>query len=43
MDRHTSELLHDRSMHDAMSRFMFLAGIVAVIVVLHRIFYHVAF
>jgi hypothetical protein len=43
MDRHTSELLHDRSAHDAMSRFVFLAGIVAVIVVLHRILYHVAF
>lgn len=43
MDRHTSEMLHDRSMHDAMTRFVFLTGIVAVIVILHRLLYHVAF
>jgi len=43
MDRHTSEMLHDSSMHDAVTRFAFLAGIVTAILILHRILYHVAF
>lgn len=43
MDRHTSELLHDPTTHEAVRRFELLGVMVVAIVVLYGILYHLAF
>ena len=43
MNRHTIEMLHDVTTHDAMRRLEFLIALAIGIVVLHGLLYHFPF
>ena len=43
MNKHTAELLHDPTTHEAVRRMEFMLVVVAAIVVLYGILYHTAF